>query len=135
MSHLPSCTLGSRVQDPTFQDAVTDTVIAQMHVVNASTGKHYYPTNRVVGIVYGSTFPGDPFRRLMVNMYVTCGKKKWTDHPTERRYADFSLDLARVFYDLKETRDPPVINDLKTGTCAYHHHGKGLCYNCKRKAE
>jgi hypothetical protein len=118
---------GEKIQDGAFKDAVIDSLIASINTPGKDD-KCWYPSGSMVDRVYEGTPEGSPLRRLMVDIHVNHGGRKWLEGVTNM---DFLKDLAGDLYIDRESetyRANPTASHLKS--CGYHHHDEdGLCYS------
>jgi hypothetical protein len=118
---------GEKIQDGDFKDAIIDAMILSINTLGKDD-KHWYPSGPAVDRAYEGTPEGSPLRKLMVDIHVNHGSRKWLEAVTN---IDFVKDLAEDLYVDREStafRTNPTAAHLKS--CGYHHHGaKGPCYS------
>jgi hypothetical protein len=82
--------LGERLLDSNIRNAIINEII---RFTNSGTlGGLYYPGARAVNNIYNCTTSASPARRLMVELYVTAGKKDWF---TDELHPAFLMDLGK----------------------------------------
>lgn len=121
---------GEKVQDGDFKDAVIDALIHTAATPDEK-GACWYPTGQLVNRAYTGTPEGSPIRKLLVDMYVFHGRRRWLDG---QKNVDFPGDLAR--YLLRDRSEHTQALDSTTpdaSGCQYHHHrgGQSACYSAK----
>ena len=121
---------GEKVQDGDFKDAIIDALIHTVATPD-ERGVCWYPTGRLVDRAYTGTPEGSPIRRLLVDIYVFHGRRRWLDG---QRNVDFLADLAG--YLLRDRSEHSQTLDSTTpdvSGCQYHHHRgeKSVCYGAK----
>ena len=84
---------GERVLDVVIRNVIVDHIIAFSSIANHELATHpHYPGPAVIETVYEGTTAESPMRRLLVDMYVKHGERKWLEpelHPA------FVQDVAR----------------------------------------
>lgn len=82
--------LGERLMDSTIRNAIIKEII---RLTTAETLEGlYYPGARAINNIYNCTTTASPARRLMVELYVTAGKKDWF---TDDLHPAFVMDLGK----------------------------------------
>jgi hypothetical protein len=82
--------LGERLLDSDIRNAIINEIIR--FTTSGTLGGLYYPVARAINNIYNCTTAASPARCLMVELYITAGRKDWfTDdlHPT------FVMDLGK----------------------------------------
>lgn len=82
--------LGERLLDSNIRNAIINEII-EFTTVHTLEGL-YYPGARAINNIYNCTTAASPARRLMVELYVTAGKKDWF---TEDLHPAFVMDLGK----------------------------------------
>lgn len=111
--------LGEKLDDVGFKDAVIDAIAAM------SSDNNEYPVCDTTGLVWRTTLPGSPLRRLVLDRHVLLARDDWFSGHGQPFEYDFLFDLARAFTKHHWSSIKPD-HDV----CHYHSHEKaGLpCY-------
>jgi hypothetical protein len=82
--------LGERLLDSKIRNAIINEII-KFTTAHTMEGV-YYPGARAINNIYDCTTAASPARRLMVELYLTAGKKDWF---TDELHPAFLLDLGK----------------------------------------
>jgi len=111
---------GEKFWDPTYKDCVIDAVISLL-----LTTRLFDPT--ISELVYTSTPPNSPLRKLWQDIYTFCGSVGWLDDAYAPN-SDFTRDLLRKQMGFWNKVRPEDGINIITQPCAYHEHEDGKCY-------
>jgi len=116
--------LGEKLDDVGFKDAVIDAICAKSFDNNIC-GVRYFLGGETTGLVWRTTLPGSPLRKLVLDQHVRVADPEWFSGHKETFEDDFFIDLALEF--VEQHWKPQQSND---DVCHYHSHEKaGLpCY-------
>jgi hypothetical protein len=101
--------LNEKLQDIESQNLLVSTMVALTSEKRASNLYHY-PGQDIVTSIYKGTMPGNPMRKLLVDLYVFHGVEQWLKgHDSDRFHNDFLYDLSiRMMQAMKDKsiKDP-----------------------------
>lgn len=118
--------IGEKFEDADFQDTLTDAIISRvLHTISFDV--------RLTHLVYASTAPDSPLRRLWLDVYYYSGNLDWVDEQLVEGgiNAEFLYDYCRWQVSRRNTscsHDMPYISN----PCHYHHHSDWKCYRDRR---
>jgi hypothetical protein len=107
--------LGERLLDSDIRNAIINEIIR--FTTSGTLGGLYYPGARAINNIYNCTTATSLARRLMVELYVTAGRKDWfTDdlHPT------FVMDLGKEL--MAEVHNSTLFCRSRKGDTKADHH-------------
>lgn len=108
--------LGDKFLDGAFKDCTIDSIVSllvQTHLFDPTLST----------LVYDSTTPNSPLRKLWQAIYIFCGSASWLSD-TNAPHPQFSLDLSR-----KQMQSLPAGGtSILLEHCRYHEHDEGKCY-------
>lgn len=115
--------LGDRLLDVEFKDAVIDSIIDKL------LEQRRFDT-RLTNEVYENTPSDSPLRRLWQDIYVHAGLSEWLDEKATGGpvSAEFLLDVARLQMRVTQASGEMIAPYLDGSQCQYHSHGFGACY-------
>ena len=142
LSHLYS--LGGRLADCDFQDAVLDSYIATARP--GASECYWLPSNEAIEVLYENTVRGDAARRLMVDLHVCLADESAFGDEAVDGLEAFTHELACALLSFSRAAHAsaradgtslalmhvkPLIAAGET-TCKCHHHGEDkMCYSKK----
>jgi hypothetical protein len=99
--------VGLVMQDVKFCKAVLEGYVEVIH------GFDMFPGTHAICHAYENTHASSPLRRLLVQLFVICGRSQWLDqHNTEDYPAEFLKDVVSAL--LKQQNSSPKDWDLQT---------------------
>jgi len=94
--------LGERLLDSTIRNAIINEII-RFTTAHTPEGIHY-PGARAINTIYDCTTAASPARRLMVELYVTAGRKDWFK---DDLHPGFVMDLGKQLMLEVQSSDLP----------------------------
>ena len=91
-------TLGEKLVDAVFQNQVVDAIVAGVREADTIVGTPVYPGQIEINMIYHNTPPGNPARRLMVDIWQRWGCKAWVVEETNNVSPEFLVDLMRALF-------------------------------------
>jgi len=118
--------IGDKFIDVEFQDTVIDCIIHKL-----KTSRSF--NKGLATLVWESTLPDSPLRKLWLDIYAWCGAPDWLDDGPDNDYyvnVEFAIALSRLQMEMgknaKQHHAPFTVD-----SCKYHEHAKGDCYRAK----
>jgi len=107
--------LGERLLDSNIRNAIINEII-KFTTAHTLEGV-YYPGTRAINNIYDCTTAASPARRLMVELYVTAGKKDWF---TDELHPAFLLDMSKEL--MSEVQSSTLACRSRKGTVKAEHY-------------
>ena len=117
--------LGEKLLDRDFQDQAISVLISIVRDDLLPDGR-FVPNVFVFSSIYDRTPEGSPARRLMLDLCVRFGGKRW-DFKSPKVNRDFLADITTKLFEHRSMTDRSgeELDKMISGMgCAYHHHGK-----------
>lgn len=112
--------LGDKLRDKDFQNTIIDAMIEKLVTSN-------FVDLKLANIIYESTLPASPLRRLLVDMYVWAGNPSWITREEVKPYlhSDFMFDLNCAHFKANATGTSANGAPYLRSPCDYHDHEDG----------
>lgn len=124
--------LGEKLMDQNFKDSVADALVEKFqdfrHFDTSLAAIKRFDTS-LPGLVFSSTPPGSPLRRLWLEFYFNFGAAEWVDsEPNENGTStEFLVEFSR-FSMRRRVGTAPSWRDMMFLSCVFHEHGLEPCY-------
>jgi hypothetical protein len=107
--------LGERLLDSNIRNAIINEIIK--FTTTLTREGLYYPGARAINNIYDCTTAASPARRLMVELYVTAGKKDWF---TDDLHPAFLLDMSKEL--MSEVQSSSLACRFRKGNVKADHY-------------
>lgn len=119
LAHL--YTMGSRLQEHDFQDAVIDFILYKWETVRMK------PKNDTIHYVFQNTPSNDLLRRLLIDVCARCTTLAPFETNASNPIAEFYYELAKAaIVGIKGSKEDVIVDARQN--CSYHQHGGKTFY-------